>query len=47
MFDQIEISETKTEHLFSVLAVLEICHFGRKIVRPRNVVICSRGKTEA
>ena len=26
--------------------MLEICHFGRKIVRPRNVVICSRGKTE-
>ena len=39
--------ETIVLHLFSVLAVpVEICCFGRKIVRPRNVVICSRGKTE-
>ena len=39
--------ETIVLHLFSVLAVpVEICRFGRKIVRPRNVVICSRAAWE-
>ena len=39
--------ETIVLHLFSVLAVpVKICRFGRKIVRPRNVVICSRAAWE-
>ena len=39
--------ETIILHVFSVLAVpVEICRFGRKIVRPRNVVICGRAAWE-